>query len=655
MACLNEGDIYGKTSEVFEASKTGNAALLGELLQRMNSSERTTAIEMRNTVYRPPQLLQRLDRHYFDPDECPEYLFGSDITPLIISIYKGNFDCVKVLLKYKADIEGRGKDSGFGTFTPMFAAARYGRLHVLRCLVENGGDVNARTDNNWTPLMAASFEGHANAITYLVEHGANMDLQDDDGNTALHHAIEFCIFMYNVDECDPPVDPAVGDKPDDLTKVARILLTLGASQLYNNRRLTPLLKASKACSVPLVEELIKRPEFNQEQRIDALELLGASIALTHLDLDESNRSRTSRSFEYIERGMQERFKDLLHPLLKKAMDPIEAYQNRKESQTPEEVARIENDFDAIIMESLIIYERILGTDSLELHDSICSVAHYYEDDKHVNLDICVGLRKHGMEIAQCCNESIIYDLNHLRYIFHRMVQNKIPPKQKVVIEVIEDTIQGYTKQQENLQRQLEDEPDEQLKLKLEEKKKQILSGVLDELLVLLQSFVKGELCEEDNETSDPVLLSNLSRLDLRDVWQGNTLLHIAVDRDPTYQCLCAKTTTLLLNAGVNVNATNNNGDTPLHRAVTFKPANSDMLHHLTETLKVLLDRGAHLDFVNNNGKTAMDLAEIDEACWMLFEKKTLELKCIAARAVKEFGLPYLGLVPKTLEKFISMH
>ena len=80
-----------------------------------------------------------------------------------------------------------------------------------------------------------------------------------------------------------------------------------------------------------------------------------------------------------------------------------------------------------------------------------------------------------------------------------------------------------------------------------------------------------------------------------------------------------------------------------------------MLHHLSETLTVLLNRGAHLDFVNNDGKTAMDLAETDEARWILSEKKTLELECIAARAVKTFGLPYLGLVPKTLEKLISMH
>ena len=125
--CLNDGG-NGETSEVFEASRTGNAAELSKLLQQMNNSERTTAMEMRSWMCKPPHLYERLGRHdwRFDPDESPETF---EITPLIIASCNGNFDCVKILLKYKADIEGRGgKDpacGGFGTFTPVFAAASY--------------------------------------------------------------------------------------------------------------------------------------------------------------------------------------------------------------------------------------------------------------------------------------------------------------------------------------------------------------------------------------------------------------------------------------------------------------------------------------------------------------------------------------------------
>ena len=72
-------------------------------------------------------------------------------------------------------------------------------------------------------------------------------------------------------------------------------------------------------------------------------------------------------------------------------------------------------------------------------------------------------------------------------------------------------------------------------------------------------------------------------------------------------------------------------------------------------LKVLFDGGVHHDFVNNDGKTPMDMAKTDVARMILSEKRKLELKCISTRAVKKFGIPYSGVVPKTLEKYISMH
>ena len=130
-----------------------------------------------------------------------------------------------------------------------------------------------------------------------------------------------------------------------------------------------------------------------------------------------------------------------------------------------------------------------------------------------------------------------------------------------------------------------------------------------------------------------------------------------------YQCLEDQqyshvSTKLLLNAGFNVNPLyiiNNNGNTPLHLAVAYKPMGNDNMNLLTDTLEVLFDWGAHHDFVNNDGNTPMDMAETDEARMILSERRKLELKCICARAVKTFGIPFVGLVPKTLEKYISMH
>ena len=111
----------------------------------------------------------------------------------------GNLDCVKVLLKYKADTEGRGDFHLPDLFpypyfwhcgTPLCVAAAYGNLEILNCLAENGSDINAATNYvpGLTPLMFAVQESHIDAVNYLLDQGADVDLQQESGYTALHVA-----------------------------------------------------------------------------------------------------------------------------------------------------------------------------------------------------------------------------------------------------------------------------------------------------------------------------------------------------------------------------------------------------------------------------------------------------------------------------------
>ena len=477
-----------------------------------------------------------------------------------------------------------------------------------------------------TPLMIASYMGHVDVVNCLVKHGADINAQDKQGDTALHFAVR-----------------------RNSLQAAYTLLTLGASQVYNNERLTPLLLASNLCMTSMVDTFIERPECTKEQRIDALEFLGASCAIRICC--NFNDADTVKAFQHVKRGMEERFQDPPHPLLKQPMEPVEAYQNRKESQTPEEVAQIEGDVDAILMESLTIRERILGTDNIALHDPIGEVANYY--DSLENFDVCIGLHKHAMEILMRC------DREGPRYsaplpVFYKMIKNGAPPKQEVLVEYLERAFFEYEREVKMIRELDEGSVEPRMK-------RGYLKNLLDVSLKLLQIIAKVELCEADKNSSLTVFLRKLSCLNPCNK-NGNTLLHLAAVKQrefslnfpQTFGFPCAKTVKFLLNAGFNVNAVNNNGDTPLHTTVTFKPT-SDEIHVLTDILEILLDGGAHHDFVNSDGKTAMDMAATHEARRILSERKTLELKCIAAKAVKKFGLPYLGVVPKTLEKYISMH
>ena len=693
--------------EVFEAANSGDSDLLDEVLQQMNVNERASALETR-TVHVKRRAVES--------------------TPLIAAARNGNLDCVKVLLSYKADVEGRCNgehekwDAEFldKRYTATFVAAAHGHVDVLSCLDQNGADVNTRsTDNNFTPLLTASYNGHVNAVTFLMEHGADMDLQDKEGNTALHYALRrkfldvahklltlganvnlqdkdsktplhhaiswrvlrrdtvlICLVKNGADinsrtndNCTPLMIASKHNRVNAVTflveqganmdlqdkdgntalhyaiynnssKVARKLLTLGASQLHNTDRVTPLLLASKRCMTSMVETFIETPECTKEQRIDALELLGASLATDD----------TVQAFDYMKRGMEERFQDPSHPLLKQPMEPVEAYRNRKESQTLEELAQIEGDVDAILMESLIISERILGARNKALLRPFEYAAERHS--RRWNFDICIGLYKRLMEISQRCDHKRSVYLGRLLVVVYKMIENSVPPRLEVLVEILELTFLEY-------------ERDVKLGRKLDRSLRYggCLCYLLNKSLELLQIIAKVLRCEDVKNSFGSVFLRKLSCSNFRDE-HGHTLLHLAAKRqwwfatrqDPPEPLgfPCAETMKLLLNAGFNVNAIDKNGNTPLHRAVTFTPGD-DKLHGLTDMLEVLLDGGAHHDFVNNDGKTAMDLAATDEARRILSERKTLELKCIAARAVKKFGLPYLGVVPKVLEKYISMH
>ena len=325
-------------------------------------------------------------------------------TPLMIGAENGHINAVTTLVKCGAYVDLKDKDGQ----TALHYALMYSphaSIEVLNCLIKNEADVNAFTFRYETPLMLASHFGHVNAMAFLIEHGAKVDLQDEIGTTALQYAaqgpnlsdeinnyfslqgvdrnkfveetslhdhVKAVTFLIehgaNVDLRDNNGDTALHYAVTfDFPEIVKMLLNLGASDMCNNKGLTALHQASISASIGVVEYLIKRPEITKEQRVDALELLGASRATQYKEFSLLSFF-VAEGLMYIKRGMEERFVDPSQPILKQPKKP--AYGNRKESQTPEELAQIEGDTEAILMESLLIKERILGTNHRELLRSI---------------------------------------------------------------------------------------------------------------------------------------------------------------------------------------------------------------------------------------------------------------------------------------------
>ena len=710
---------------IFEAARHGNAVFLDQFLETFDSTEVASVLAVGDYI----------DYTCWagglgEPDKLKT-------TPLIVAVKNGNLDCVKILLKYKAEIEERGDFDIYTCCTPLFVAAASGNvdvlsflvkrgadinawsdectplmiacendkldaviclidqgadvnlqdnfgctalhkaatmsdnIHALICLIDSGANVNALTSDNYTPLMLACERG--NSVNFLLKNGANVDCQDKYGQTALYHTIySECnsfdnlssLIRYGADvntsrlcKCTPlmiassicdvreitlliehgakvglqdqngdtALHYAAGVEDKTSANFCR-LLTAGASFLCKNSEgLTPLLEASNKGNIEIVECVIEQPEVTKEQRIDALELLGSSLSLDH-------KVDVEKGFKYIKHGMIERLSDPSHPLLKRQMEPVEAYQNRRESQTLDELAQIEGDKNAIIMESLVVRERVFGRNNVQLLGPIRFAAEYYKHS--CDFFTCIGLYRHAMKISQCCNQSAMHDLDHITSLLQSWLDSALP-KDEVFTELLDQTVLDY---------------DDEVQRKLA--KEQYLFDSLFRVVNVMSQFMYDE---EEKLSNEAVLLKTIWKLNPRD-YSRNTLLHYFVIRhcnNPSHPYTGA--VKCLLNAGFNVNAVNDEGNTPLHLAVTFTPWDDQDIHFLTDMLQVLFDGGAHHDFVNNNGATPMDMAETDEACMILMKRRKLELKCITARAVKKFRVPYLGVVPKTLEKYISMH
>ena len=546
-----------------------------------------------------------------------------DCTALWVAAAKGHFDVVRLLIEQNADVDGRTSTNS----TPLRAAAFDGRLDIVRYLVENGADVNARNDFNSTPLMVTCYKGHPNVATYLVKHGANINLQDNEGSSCLHYASKGGHFQ-----------------------LACELLALGAKQTQNRNRLTPLLGASNNCKIEMVEWFISRPECSREERIDALELLGATIA------NVSKAYDIEKAFSFMKRGMEERYEDPSCPLLKKKMEPVEAYQNRTESQTLEELSLLEGDDHAIQIEGLMIRERILGTDNAILRYPIRYRGAVLADCKKYKL--CVGLWTRSMEIAMNCNVPKTEELESLTDLVAEMVQNGHSLSSQTIENIFEKLIDGMRKLSQKLKSgELE-----------EEQKNEAQETLLFNALYLLVIYTRVQVSSEMKNGNMIDLLQRFLCLEPR-TRDGNTLLHLAVwhktpvRKDAFLQRVCklpcVATMKLILHAGCDVNSVNAQGNTPLHLAVTFVPE-PEQVEILKEILELLLDLGADTKLVDKNGQTVMGCCETDEARGILSAKGRLGAINIEARKVRKlrfltfciFSLHYHGKHPIEMGEYL---
>ena len=108
---------------------------------------------------------------------------GNGVKPLILTAMQGNYQCVRLLLKYNAD-----PNSQFDGQPVLHLASKSGSQETVKILLDAGAEINDRNSDMQSALMVAAQEGHKSVVKLLQVYQADDKLVDNLGKSAADYA-----------------------------------------------------------------------------------------------------------------------------------------------------------------------------------------------------------------------------------------------------------------------------------------------------------------------------------------------------------------------------------------------------------------------------------------------------------------------------------
>ncbi len=155
--------------ELFDAIHDGNSKLVIKLLNQGLNVNTTAQNNMKLTYYK----------------------MYNNIQPLHFAVYNGQKNIVKFLLQKKADVNARITDD----WTPLHIASQKGYLEIAKELIDHGAKINSKLSGTYytkdqTPLHLAAKQGNIDLVQLLISKNAQIDVVDGNGKSSLFYSVE---------------------------------------------------------------------------------------------------------------------------------------------------------------------------------------------------------------------------------------------------------------------------------------------------------------------------------------------------------------------------------------------------------------------------------------------------------------------------------